>query len=93
MKIELYSTTSCSYCRAAKQLLTERGLPYTEIDCSDDAATRARLLDETGRRTVPQIYLDSVPIGGFDDLRALDRSGELAKIVAGERTPPSIAIK
>ena len=93
MKIQLYSTTNCSYCRAAKQLLTERGLPFTEVDCSDDAATRARLVDETGRRTVPQIYFDSVPIGGFDDLRALDRSGELAKIVAGQSAPPSIALK
>ncbi len=92
MDIKLYSTTNCSYCRAAKQLLTERKLPFREIDCTTDAATRQRLVDETGRRTVPQIYLDNVPIGGFDDLSRLDRSGELAKIVAGEVKPTSVAL-
>jgi glutaredoxin 3 len=91
MVIELYSTDYCGYCRAAAKLLTERGLPFTEIDCTNDRATRQRLVAETGRKTVPQIYLDGVPIGGFDELRKLDRSGELGKIVAGEKTPTSIA--
>lgn len=91
MDIKLYSTDYCGYCRAAKALLTERGLPFTEIDCSNDPPTRARLVEETGRRTVPQIYLDGVPIGGFDDLRQLDRSGELAAIVAGQKKPISVA--
>ena len=68
MDIKLYTTTYCSYCRAAKQLLTERRLPFEEIDCTDDDATRQRLVEETGRRTGPQIYIDGTPIGGFDDL-------------------------
>ena len=92
MDIKIYTTTYCSYCRAAKQLLTERKLPFSEVDCTNDAATRDRLVNETGRRTVPQIYLDGVPVGGFDDLNALDRKGELAKIVAGEKKPESIAV-
>ncbi len=90
MDIKLYSTNACSYCRAAKQLLAERKLPFTEIDCSTDMATRPRLVEETGRKTVPQIYLDGVPIGGFDDLARLDKSGELAKIAAGASKPVSI---
>jgi glutaredoxin 3 len=91
MDIVMYSTTYCGYCRAAKRLLDERHLPFTEVDCTHDPSTRARLVEETGRRTVPQIYLDGVPIGGFDELRALDRSGELALIVSGKQRPRSVA--
>lgn len=90
MDIKIYTTSTCSYCRAAKQLLNERKLPFTEVDCSNDAAARERLVNETGRRTVPQIYLDGIPVGGFDDLNALDRKGDLAKIVSGEQKPRSI---
>ena len=90
MDIKIYTTTYCSYCRAAKQLLKERKLPFSEVDCTNDAATRERLVNETGRRTVPQIYLDGVPVGGFDDLNALDRKGDLAKIAAGEKKPVAI---
>ena len=90
MDIKLYSTTNCGYCVAAKRLLEERKLPFTEIDCTTDRATRTRLVEETGRRTVPQIYIDGVPIGGFDDLALLDRSGELSKIAAGEQKPSAI---
>ncbi len=90
MDIKLYSTTNCGYCRAAKQLLSERKLAFTEIDCTTDQATRLRLVEETGRKTVPQIYLDGVPIGGYDDLARLDRSGELAKIIAGTQKPVHI---
>ena len=91
MTIKLYSTTSCGYCRAAKQLLSLRQLIFLEIDCSNDAATRERLLDETGRRTVPQIYFDDVPVGGYDELVKLDRSGELAEIIAGTKKPRSVS--
>ncbi len=91
MDVKLYSTTYCGYCRSAKQLLAARGLPFTEIDCTNEPDVRARLVEETGRRTVPQIYLDGVPIGGYDELRRLDRSGELARIAAGEARPSSVA--
>ncbi len=91
MDIKLYSTTYCSYCRAAKQLLLARKLPFTEIDCTEDPATRQRLVDETGRKTVPQLYIDGVPIGGFDDLNKLARSGELDRIAAGESKPTPVS--
>jgi glutaredoxin 3 len=93
MDIKLYSTTYCSYCRAAKALLEQRHLPFTEIDCSEDSATRERLVNETGRRTVPQIYLDGIPVGGFDELQRLDRSGDLSRFVKGEARPTSIMVK
>jgi glutaredoxin 3 len=55
--------------------------------------TRERLVNETGRRTVPQIYLDGIPIGGFDELQRLDRSGELSRFVKGEARPTPITAK
>jgi len=50
-------------------------------------------VNETGRRTVPQIYLDGIPVGGFDELQRLDRSGDLARFVKGEARPTSIVVK
>jgi glutaredoxin 3 len=78
----MYSTLICPYCIRAKVLLKERGIPYEEIDVTGDPAARAWLVSTTGRRTVPQIFIDDQPIGGFDELRELDRSGELQKRLA-----------
>jgi glutaredoxin 3 len=77
-EVTLYTTRVCSYCIAAKRLLTARNVAYKEIDVSNDDAKRAWLVEVTGRRTVPQIFIAGEPIGGYDDLAALDRSGELA---------------
>jgi glutaredoxin 3 len=82
-EVIIYTTRVCSYCVAAKRLLTARGVPYQEIDVSSDDAKRAWLVQATGRRTVPQIFIAGEPIGGYDDLAALDKSGELAKKLAG----------
>jgi glutaredoxin 3 len=78
----MYSTLICPYCIRAKALLRERSIPYEEVDVTMDSAARAWLVQMTGRRTVPQIFIDDDPIGGFDELRQLDRSGELAKRLA-----------
>ncbi len=78
-RVRVYSTLICAYCIRAKALLKSRGIPYEDIDVTGDHAARAWLVQATGRRTVPQIFIDDEPIGGFDELRALDRSGELAK--------------
>ena len=80
--VTIYSTRVCPYCHAAKQLLSRRGIAFVEIDVSGDDARRKWLLERTGRRTVPQIFLGSDPIGGFDELEALDRTGELARRLA-----------
>jgi glutaredoxin 3 len=77
--IKVYTTNMCGYCVVAKRLLAKRGIPFQEINVSGDAAQRAWLVKTTGRRTVPQIFIDGDPIGGSDELHEMDRSGELAR--------------
>ncbi|HWP66651.1 MAG TPA: glutaredoxin 3 [Candidatus Limnocylindria bacterium] len=76
-RVEVYTTPMCPYCVAAKRLLTERGIPYVEFDVAEDAALRADVMRRSGRRTVPQIFIDGRSIGGFEELRELDAAGEL----------------
>lgn len=76
-KVVMYSTSYCGYCVAAKGLLSRRAIPFEEIDVTDDPEKRTWLRQVTGRRTVPQIFIGDEPIGGYTDLLALDRSGEL----------------
>jgi glutaredoxin 3 len=82
--VEVYTTRICGYCVAAKRLLAARGIPYTEIDVTGDDDRRAWLVKESGQRTVPQIFIGGESIGGYEELAELDRSGELAKMMAGE---------
>ena len=83
-EIRVYTTKVCSYCNAAKRLLQQRGLAFVEIDLSNDPALRQKLSAENnGYRTVPMIFIGTRFIGGFDDLNALDRSGELVSLVHG----------
>ena len=76
--VRIYTTRVCGYCVAAKRLLAARAIPYEEIDVSGDDARRAWLVETTGLRTVPQIFIGGESIGGYDELAALDRSGQLA---------------
>jgi glutaredoxin 3 len=85
--IRIYTTDWCGYCKRAVALLHKKGVAFDEIDATN---VRDWLVSATGRRTVPQIFIDGVPIGGHDDLVALDRAGELDRILAGERDPASI---
>jgi len=78
----MYSTMVCPYCIRAKLLFRERGIAYEDIDVTGDSKARQWLVERTGRRTVPQIFIGEESIGGFDELRALDRSGELTKKLA-----------
>ena len=80
--VRVYTTMICGYCYRAKLLLKERGVAFEEIDVTRDAEARRWLVEMTGRRTVPQIFIGEEPIGGFEELRALDRSGELRKKIA-----------
>ncbi len=80
--VRLYTTLICPYCVRAKLLLKGRGIAFEEIDVSGDPEKRSWLVETTGRRTVPQIFIGDEPIGGFDELRALDLSGELDKKLA-----------
>lgn len=82
-EVRIYTTRICPYCYAAKELLERKGVVYEELDVTGDAATRAWLRDATGSRTVPQIFVDGKPYGGFTDVAELDRRGELDRILAG----------
>jgi glutaredoxin 3 len=82
-EVIVYSTNPCPYCTAAKALLAQRGIAFTEVLISrSDHSARDRLVAETGGYTFPQILIDGNAIGGFDQLSALDRSGELATLLA-----------
>ena len=81
-RIRMYSTTWCGYCIRAKALLERRGLAYEEIVMDDDPAFRQKLLEMTGRWTVPQIFIDEVPIGGYTELWTLEREGGLDELAA-----------
>jgi glutaredoxin 3 len=77
----MYTTPSCPFCVRAKRLLDARGIAFDEIDVSADDAVRAEVMERTGRRTVPQIFIDGRSIGGFEELAAMDTAGELAGLV------------
>jgi glutaredoxin 3 len=78
VQVKMYSTGVCPYCVMAERLLTSKGITQIEkIRVDLDAAARETMMEITGRRTVPQIYIGETHVGGFDDLSALDRSGQL----------------
>jgi glutaredoxin 3 len=85
--VRIYTTTYCGYCDAAKSLLEKKGVAFEEIDCTSDPATRRWLVERTGRRTVPQIFIRDQAIGGYDELRALDRAGKLDPMLQAEPAP------
>jgi glutaredoxin 3 len=77
-EIEIYTTFWCPYCSAAKALLTKKGIAFREIDAPSGSAARAEAMTRSGgRTTVPQVFVDGTPLGGYDDLAALDRAGRL----------------
>ena len=81
--VELYTTANCAFCVAAKMLLKQKGLDYTEIRVDADMAKREEMLKRAHRRTVPQIFIDGQHIGGYDELVAATRSGKLAQLTGG----------
>ena len=76
-KITIYSTSWCGPCKSTKRLLSEKGINYEEIDIEKEGMSREDLYKITGGRTVPQIIINNVTVGGFDDLMAMDREGKL----------------
>ena len=82
--IEIYTTRYCPYCHAAKGLLSRKGAEFTEIDVSGDAKRRSEMVTRAnGRMTVPQIFIGSTHVGGYDDLSALERAGKLDPLLGG----------
>ena len=80
-RIRLYGTGSCSWCTAARRLLQRKGLDFDDIAVDLDDEMRREIAVRSGRRTVPQIFIDDRPVGGFDELVELDRSGELDRLL------------
>jgi len=80
-QVRIYTTSYCPYCRAAKALLRKKAVQFEEIDVTDDAQLRAEMEKLSRRMTVPQIFIDGKPIGGYDDAQELDASGELDRLL------------
>ncbi len=83
-KVRMYSTAVCPYCNMAERLLKSKGIDEIEkirVDLEPDQ--RVLMMEKTGRRTVPQIYIGETHVGGFDDLSALDREGRLDALLEG----------
>lgn len=80
--VKIYTTPWCPYCIRAKKLLDSKGVPYQDYNVAYDQAMRQKLLEQTGSRTVPQVFINNSPVGGCDDLHALDARGELDSLLA-----------
>lgn len=77
-RVEVYVTRWCPYCHMARSLLDRKGVEYEVIDVGEAPERRAEMMQRAmGRRTVPQIFIDGKPMGGSDDIHALDRAGKL----------------
>ncbi|MBG6222167.1 MULTISPECIES: glutaredoxin 3 [unclassified Janthinobacterium] len=79
----LYSTAVCPYCVRAERLLEAKGVSVQKIRVDLDPEERIKMMERTGRRTVPQIYVGDTHVGGFDDLYALDQAGKLDPLLNG----------
>ena len=84
-RVTMYTTAYCGYCRRAERLLAAKGITdIDEIRVDQDPDLRLAMMQKTGRRTVPQIYIGDRHVGGYDELAALDRAGKLNALLAGE---------
>ena len=83
-KVTIYTTDYCPYCVRAKRPLAKKGVKYEEIDVRDKDQLRDWLVEQTGQKTVPQIFAGERSLGGFSDIDALDRQGKLDPILRGD---------
>jgi glutaredoxin 3 len=79
--ITMYSTGTCPYCAQAENLFKRKGLTVNKIRIDQNEVEYGNMIAKTGKRTVPQIYIDDHYVGGFDNLTALDREGQLATLL------------
>ncbi len=75
--VKIYTTTYCGYCVRAKDLLTRKGVKYEELDVTGNDEMRAKLVEMSGQRTVPQIWIGDTHVGGYSDLARLESEGRL----------------
>ena len=83
-KIEIYTKTWCPFSVRAKELLDRKGVSYNQIDVTTDSMKELEMVIRSGRHTVPQIFIDGHHVGGSDDLRAANRSGQLDELLSGQ---------
>jgi glutaredoxin 3 len=76
-EVVIYTSALCGYCHRAKDLLERKGVPYTEVPVDLDPVRRTEMEQRSGRRTVPQVFIGARHVGGYDDLAALERAGQL----------------
>ncbi|HMI74335.1 MAG TPA: glutaredoxin 3 [Steroidobacteraceae bacterium] len=81
--VTLYVSDWCPYCQRAKSLLTQKQVIFDEVNVDDDARFREEMTARSNRNTVPQVFIGDKHVGGCDDLFALDRSGELDRLILG----------
>ncbi|MCH8070604.1 MAG: glutaredoxin 3 [Proteobacteria bacterium] len=80
----MYSSSSCGFCGAARMLLTRKGVAFEDVLIDNNAEKRAEMLTRTNKTSVPQIFVRDQHVGGFDELNALNLSGELDTLLASE---------
>ena len=80
--VKVYTTQWCGYCAAARDLLRSKGIEFEDVDVDSDSALRAEMTEKSGGTTVPQIFINDAPIGGYTDMAALDKQGKLDSMLA-----------
>ena len=83
-KVIVYTKDYCAFCRHAKALLTSKGVEFEEINIEHDETLQEEVRRKSGRWTVPQVFVDDVPLGGYQEIQALDAAGELDQILQGQ---------
>jgi len=83
----VYLTPSCPYCHAAKALLRDKQVSFTEIDVDGRQDLRRWLVSASGQRTVPQVFINGQPVGGFSDIERLDEEGKLDPLLREPKAP------
>ena len=81
---KIYGNDTCAYCGAARMLLTKKGVSFEDVLVNKDPDMLSEMRTRSGRTSVPQIFIGSTHVGGFDELCQLDKSGELDKLLAGD---------
>ena len=80
-KVVIYTTTSCPYCTRAKAYLRSKNVDFEEIDVSRDERLQEEIIRLSGRRTVPQIFINGKSVGGFDNIKQMDATGDLDRLL------------
>ncbi len=91
--VAIYTTGVCPYCIAAKRLLDQKGAPYREIRVDDRDELREWLVEASGQRTVPQIFINGASIGGYSELADLQKAGKLDAVLASAPSADAVALR